>query len=279
MNREKLTIIFQLTVLILLLPTFIRILSVIGSFGQTSITNKNIESLSLAQNNHQWSVSTEYGFTGGIGINYYLNDNISFRSGLELNKNSALFNLNGTFTDSANYIVDINPTDSYNKTIAAEQFDSLVTMNYISIPILFSYTSGKPGQFGFYAEGGPKVSISVNTTYLKDGKYQYMGYYEGDPTETGYRTNPSRGFYVKEYFNEKNTAKTALFGLSFYASAGINIPLGYYTSIMVGPEISLGLSDVMSNNKTYSDIFDITYEHQPTKINYFGIRLSLAYKL
>jgi hypothetical protein len=255
------------------------IFSVIGSFGQTSITNKNIESLSLAQNNHQWSVSADYGYTAGIGINYYLNDNISFRSGLELNKNSALFSLNGTFTDSANYIVDINPTDSYNKTIAAENFDSLVTMNYISIPLLFSYTSGKPGQFGFYAEGGTKVSISLNTAYQKNGKYQYMGYYEGDPTETGYRTNPSRGFYTRDYLNDKNTTKTALFGISFYASAGINIPLGYYTTIMVGPEISLGLSDVMSNNKTYSDIFDISYEHQSTKINYFGIRLSLAYKL
>ena len=254
-------------------------ISFISSFGQTSIINDNIESLTLAGNNHQWNVSTEYGYTGGISINYYLNDNISLRSGLELNKNSALFSLNGTFTDSE-ITNDIQNKRPFNKTITAQVFDSLVTMNYVSIPIIFSYVSGKPGKFGFFAEAGSKVSISVGTSYLKNGSYVYKGYFEDDPyIGTGYTTDPIFGFYSKEYSNEPDKTKTTLFGFSLYASAGINIPLGYYTSIMLGPEINLGLSDVMSNKKTYLDIFGNSYEHQPTKINYFGIRLSLAYKL
>jgi len=250
-------------------------ISFIGSFGQTSIINDNIESLTLARDYHQWNVSTEYGFTGGIGINYYFNDNISLRSGLEINKNSALFSLNGTFTNSSISIPSVNPSFEYNKTITAELFDSLATMNYISIPVIFSYVSGKPGKYGFYAEAGSKISVSVRTSYMKNGKYEYTLYY-GDPSETG---ATEYGGYKQEYINNKDNIKTALFGFSFYASTGINIPLGYYTSIMLGPEINLGLSDVMSNFKTYSDIFDNTSEHQPTKINYFGIRLSLAYKL
>jgi hypothetical protein len=253
------------------------VLSLIGSVGQTRIISKNIESLTLASNDHKWDVSTEFGFTGGIGVNYYFNDNLSLRSGLEIDKNSALFSLNDTFTDSTNFIRDINAI-AYNKTISAELFDSLVTMNYVSIPIIFSYVSGKPGKYGFYAEAGSKVSVSVRTSYMRNGKFEYKLYYD-DISQTGYSTSAQFGAYKKEYINNKDKIKTTLFGFSFYASAGVNIPLGYYSSLMVGPEINLGLTDVMSNFKTYSDIFDNLYDHLPTKINYFGFRISLAYKL
>ena len=41
------------------------VLSVIGSFGQTRIINENIESLTLASNDHQWDVSPNYGYHRG----------------------------------------------------------------------------------------------------------------------------------------------------------------------------------------------------------------------
>ena len=69
------------------------------------------------------------------------------------------------------------------------------------------------------------------------------------------------------------------FNLSFYGSIGINIPLGYYSSINIGPEVIIGLSDILSDKKEYVDIFGKSYTHQPTKIKNFGIRISLAYKL
>lgn len=106
-----------------------------------------------------------------------------------------------------------------------------------------------------------------------------MGYFEDDPFEPRYRTAPEWGFYSREDIDESATAKTRLLNFSFYTSAGINIPLGYYTSIMVGPEINIGISDIMDSKKPYTDIFGNTLDHQPTKINYFGVKISLAYKL
>jgi len=252
------------------------ILSFIGSFGQTSIINKNIESLTLENDDHEWDISPNYGYIGSIGISYYYNDNISIKSGLEISKNSTQFSLNGIFTDSANLMVDPN-NELFNKTIKAV-FDSLVTMNYITIPVLFNYTSGKPGKFGFYAEAGPKVSISLKTTYSNKGIYNYMGYFEADPFAPRSRSAPEWGFYDRENINETAKTKTSMLNFSFYTSAGINIPLGYYTSVMAGPEICIGISDI-DRNKIYTDIFGNTFDHQPTKMNYFGVKISLTYKL
>jgi hypothetical protein len=252
-------------------------LSVTGSFGQTSIINKNVESLTLALNDHEWSVSPDYAYFGAVGLSYFFTDNISFRTGLGLNMNTTSFSLNGIYTDSTNLYSDIN-NDRFNKTINAA-FDSLVTMNYITIPVLVSYTSGKPGSLGFYAEAGPKILISAGTTYSNKGNYNYIGYFEADPYAPRYRSSPDWGFYSRENISQTGKTKTSLLNLSFYASAGINIPLGYYTSIMLGPEINIGISDLMNNKKSYSDIFGNSFDHQSTKINYFGVRISLAYKL
>ena len=57
------------------------------------------------------------------------------------------------------------------------------------------------------------------------------------------------------------------------------MPLGYYSSLMIGPEIAFGLTDIMRSSKSYTDIFGKAHDHLPVKINNFGIRLSFAYKL
>jgi hypothetical protein len=253
------------------------VLSVIGSFGKTSIINKNLESVTLGNNDHEWTTSTLSGYIGSIGLSYYYTDNIAIRTGLEFNKLSSQFSLNGIFTDSANMVSDVND-DAFFKTIEAD-FDSLVTLNQITIPILINYTSNKPGKLGFYAEGGPKVSISLKSTYTNKGTYKYMGYFPADPYEPRYRTTPDWGFYIREDIDETVKTKTSLINISLYTSAGINIPLGYYASIMAGPEISVGITDIMNNQKSYTDIFGNISEHKPTKMNYFGFKISLAYKL
>jgi hypothetical protein len=87
------------------------------------------------------------------------------------------------------------------------------------------------------------------------------------------------GFYTREDINDTGEAKIKGFNLALYTSAGINIPLGYYSSITVGPEAIIGISDILRDKKTYTDIFGKTYTHQPTKIRNFGLRVTLAYKL
>jgi hypothetical protein len=253
-------------------------LTVTGSLGVTSIKNENLSSLTLADNSVIWNTNSNYGYIGAVGISYFFNDNMAVRSGLELNKYSGKYNLSGFFTDNILSEEVENPGAMFFRVVEAE-YDSLVTINYLTVPLLFNFTSGEPGRMGFFAEAGAKISIPAFATYSNNGTYNYIGDYPSKPLGYRYERMPEKGFYERTYSNQPDKVKVKGMNISFYASAGINIPLGYYTSVMIGPEVSLGLSDIMSSNKTYTDVFGKTHEHLPTKINNFGVRISLAYKL
>jgi opacity protein-like surface antigen len=251
-------------------------MSLIGSFGQTQINSPDITSLSVAKDLHSWNVSPLYGYLTAFGVSYYFTDNIALRSGIEFNKYSEKYSLSGKFTNNT-LTTDINATSYY--SIIEANYDSLVTINYLTLPILASYTSGKPGKFGFYAEGGVKISIPASANYSVKGDYKTSGYYPSHPAVTQYLSSTELGFYTRQSIDETDKIKMKGFNLAFYSSVGINIPLGYYSSINIGPEMIIGLSDILSNKKKYIDIFGKSYPHQPTKIKNFGIRISLAYKL
>lgn len=251
-------------------------MSLIGSFGQTQIDAKDITTLSDTKDLHSWNASPLYGYLTAIGVSYYFNDNIAVRSGLEFNKYSENFNLSGKFTNNT-LSTDINAT-SYYKIIEAS-YDSLVTINYLTLPLLINYTSGKPGKFGFYGEGGIKLSIPARATYSVTGNYKTSGYYPSHPAVTRYLDQSDLGFYNRQDIDDSGKINMKGFNLAFYSSVGINIPLGYYSSINIGPEVIIGLSDILSDKTKYTDIFGKTYTHQPAKIKNFGIRICLAYKL
>lgn len=251
-------------------------MSINASFGQTSINDGNIKTMTLEDNQHNWDVSPLYGFISAIGVHYYFNDNLSIKSGLEYNKYSGSFNLSGKFTSGVTS-TDIN-SDTYYKVIEAS-YDSIVTINYITFPLVVSYTSGKPGRLGFYGEAGLKVSIPKNAHYRDTGYYKYYGYYPNHPVFTQIVNIKELGYYTREDINTKGSVNIRGFNVALYASAGVNIPLGYYSSVTVGPEIVIGLSDIAAGRKTYTDIFGKEYTHEPTKIKNFGLKVTLAYKL
>jgi Outer membrane protein beta-barrel domain len=250
--------------------------SLIGSFGLTSINNKNIESLTIPNDSVSWNIKPLSGFITAVGISYYLNDNIAVRSGLELNTYSGKYNLQGKFGSKA-LSVDVN-SDQFYKRISAS-YDSLITINYMTLPVLLNYTSGKPGKLGFFAETGVKISIPLKAEYTCTGYYYYTGYYPDNPTVLKSLDIAELGYYRREDIDIKDEAKIKGFNLALYVSAGINIPLGYYSSITFGPEAILGITDIASGKESYKDIFGVEHEHQPTKIRNFGFRISLAYKL
>ena len=246
-----------------------------GGFGQTQINSADINSMASARTPYSWDVTPKYGLNAGVGATYNFTDNIGVRSGLEFNTFSSNYAL---FTDNLrnkDLSYDIN-NDPFYKIVDSDM-DSLVKMSFLTFPFMVNYTSGKPGKLGFYGEAGVKVSIPLNTTYNASGNYETSGYY---PEDGSIQTAPELGwFYKRENFNESDDVTLRGVNLGMYFSAGVNIPIGYYSNINIGPEVMIGLTDVMNHVNNYRDIFDNIYEHQPTKINNFGIRISFAYKL
>jgi hypothetical protein len=264
------------------------VITVNGSFGISKISNGSLESNKGQGEQFSWATSSHTGYTAGIGIDYYLNDNISVRSGLEFNNYTTDFSLPATtdgYTDTK-LMTDINSSayykhiSTFNDAVPPPPFDSLVTIRYITLPALFAYTSGKPGKLGFYGEGGLKLSIPLSSTYTNNGYYGKGGYYPSNPTVAQYLYIPElgAGFYEKTSVNETGKVGVKGINLALYLSAGVNLPLGYYTSVTVGPEITIGLSDIMKGNKNYYDIFGYQYD-KPTKLMNFGLKATFAYKL
>lgn len=252
----------------------------IGSFGQTQINSADINSLTSARTPYSWDVTPQYGLTAGVGVTYNITDNIGVRTGLEFNTFSASYSLVTDSLKNKEQSLDVN-SDSFYKIVDSDM-DSLVKMNFITLPLMLNFTSGEPGKFGFYGEAGVKVSIPLKTTYNATGNYETMGYYPAKlPGEKDMILTASEigWFYKKEDFNETGDAKLRGINLGLYFSAGVNIPIGYYSNINIGPEVMIGITDVMNHVNTYRDIFDNPYEHQATKIKNFGIRISFAYKL
>jgi hypothetical protein len=262
------------------------VISFYGSFGITRITNGSLSSNAGQGEQFSWTTSPLTGYSAGVGLNYYFNDNISVKTGLEYNKYKTDFKLNsGTYTDDTKLYTDINGS-AYYKHVKTEYgdaptpFDSLVSVNYITLPALFAYTSGKPGKLGFYGEGGFKISIPVTSVYTNNGYYAKGGYYPSNPADAQYIFIPElgTGFYEKTSVNETGDVGVKGINFALYLSAGVSMPLGYYTSVTIGPEFTLGLTDIMKGNKNYYDIFGYQYD-KPTKIMNFGLKVSFAYKL
>jgi len=251
-------------------------MSLITTFGQTQINAGNISDMSVAENLHSWNTSPLFGYSTALGVSYFFNDHLSIRTGGEFNTFASNFNLKGKFTDNV-LSSDIN-SSAYYQIVEAE-YDSLVTINYITLPVLLNYTSGKPGKLGFYGEGGLKISVPVSSSYTLSGDYKTSGYYPTNPVVIQYLDLQELGFYNRENIDDTGKLTYKTLNFAFYSSAGINIPLGYYSSINFGPEVIIGLSDIHRDKKEYVDIFGKTYTHQPVKVMNFGLRLGLAYKL
>jgi hypothetical protein len=247
-----------------------------GPYSMSNIENLNFKSLKMGTNNFTWKSSPSFGFSGGIGIYYFLNNHMAMKTGIEFNKFESNYALKGTFQD-AKLSLDVN-SNNFNKIIEAN-YDSLVSVNFLTLPLLFNYTTGTPGKFGFYFEAGPQFSYAVTANSTATGDYKYSGYYPYNPAVIQYLSIPELGFYTDDNINRKGSADISKINFSIYGSVGINIPIGYFTSIQIGPEIIIGLSDIQQKNKEYIDIFGNKFDHQSTKVKKYGMRIGIVYKL
>ena len=235
--------------------------------------DENLSNLTVHSDNYEWELANDFGLLVGLDTKYFITNNFGLGVGINYNTYEAGFVLDGNFTSNDTYL-DIND-DSFYKIINAS-IDSVVNLHYISIPLYLNYTSGKPFKLGFYIDVGVNISYLISSTYKLTGDYQYQGLYDLYPYINELEL---LGFYKRQDIDERGDVDMSKLNISLYTSVGINIPLGYYASLAIGPELLLGFTDIMSDRSVYKDIFGNVTDNQPTKTKKMGLKIAFVYKL
>jgi hypothetical protein len=243
--------------------------------GLSSINNKNIQSLNLEKNSVEWKVTNSNNFTFGVECSYFNTNNLALSSGLVYSAFSSDFFLNGAFKEIAE-ARDING-DKYNKIYQASNYDSLATIKTLNIPIKVLWISGSTRKFGFFAEAGAQISLFLSKEYTTTGSMEFKGYYPYNPGVLQNINFEELGYYSIQNINSFGEINSKIYALSATVSVGINIPLGYFMSMRLGPEVSIGLSDI-DNSIRYIDVFGNELQKEKTSLRWYGIKFVLNYK-
>jgi hypothetical protein len=240
--------------------------------GYSEIVNKNMNTLNLEEDFHQWGISRSFAFSGGINVDYFPWERMGVGTGLEYNRYSASYSLDGRFEDQVlSYDVNVDP---YYKRFDSDM-DSTLTISYLSLPLQLTYFTNKPDKKGFYIKGGFRFSLFLDGKYKYRGTQYYWGYYPNHPAPADSLLIPELGFYDKS--DHDGVSKANKIGISARFSIGFNIPTGYFSAVYFGPVIDLGLSNISASDGKYFDIFSREHKQLPTIINYFGWEIGMRF--
>jgi len=242
--------------------------------GRNDYRNTLVSS-TLDSDEHTWDMNQGVNMHATASFFYYFNDQFALKSGLGFNSFKRSYSLNGEFRDSE-FSYDVNES-SYYKTIEAS-FDSSLSLSQLTVPIVVNYTSGKPWQVGAFFETGLVFAFSLKREYHATGSYALYGYYPYHPEATKIIRIDALGFYEDENINRVGKPPVKGINILAYASAGIRIPLGYYSDLRFGPEIYYGLNN-MEKEDSYIDIFGKEKELKSTLFKKFSLKLSYILKL
>jgi len=264
-------------------------------YGQSIIKDKNIETQNITNNYHEWQLEPVYKFNGGINIEYFFNNHYAILSGFGLSQYSSHFKLDSYNSDSDTMFIDNNISydinnEPYNKLISAKNFDSLVNLNYLAMPIQLKYLTSGPKKIGIYINAGINILLLIDANYktIAD-KYSYMGYYESHPYFIQYLNFEELGFKERININEKGKIDLNKIIITGNISAGIIFPVGHFSCIYLGGKLLYGLTDIFNDRKEYINIFGIyeseeqgripyTSKHIHVNIKYVGLELGYSYK-
>lgn len=255
-----------------------------ASYGQSPVENQIFNSIAAEfEDNQVWESTPGYGIKAGVNAYYFFTDNIGIKTGLSYNTYESNFKMDGIFTDGT-LSEDVN-LDRYNKILEIVDYDSAVNLSYIGLPLALSFTSGKPGKIGFFLEAGAIIGYKLTSQYHTTGKsVEFYGYYPDHPTVTQVlRVDDvpdleALGFYKQESIDRIGDIQTSSFNISGYGSLGVNISLGYFSTLKIGPELHYGISDIDLGNE-YRDIFGNVRTHRPTILKKYSIKFSYILKL
>jgi hypothetical protein len=246
-------------------------LSAWANGGYSSVVSKNISSLTPEANYHEWQIDPLPAYSGGIGLDYFFGNHIGLGIGAGYGHFSTTYSLEGNFEQPI-LSYDVN-NDPFNKRINSA-IDSTIKISYIQFPVQITGLINKPQKTGLYIKAGVIVSLLLDATYDYTGNLYYWGYYIEHPPAADSILIPELGFYEKS--DHSGEASLKKFFISGTLSAGINIPAGYFTSILIGPVFHFNITDI-AEKSDYYDIFGIKYAHKPVALNYLGLEISIRF--
>lgn len=250
-------------------------LSTYAAYGQTLMKTPGQSDLPTDNPEYPWEIIPGFGFGAGVQANYFLSYKLCLISGINYNGYHGIYRLEGHYEDTE-LSKDLNGDDYY-KNLQMD-YDSSLSHHYISLPVLLSYTSSKPGKYGLYFEAGASLDLRLTSTYEVSGDEQLYGHYPNYPPIIEYLYLEELGFYDREDVYRTGEPELKYLNISAYLSMGIVIPLGYLNSFKLGPEVYLGVSDVNKGIETYS-IYGEIISHMKTALRKFGVKFSYVLKL
>ena len=243
-------------------------LSATGGLGTIYNKNKLAEQLG---NEQIWTMKPGVSYSGGVEFNYFVTNQFAIKFGVLYSSYTTSYEINGDFSDGDNTSIDENG-DSFIKHLTANNYSSKITLSNIDIPIQIHWISSEARKIGLFVKAGINLSVPITSSQNKSGSLDYYGYYPNHPEAI-----KELGFYSISN-NESNVIyNTASYSLSAIASFGVHIPIGYFTSIQLGPELLWGITD-LTGAENYTNIFGANTENLGTTLRNYGFNISVNYK-
>lgn len=241
--------------------------------GLTSLTNPNFTN----QTDASWKIENKVNYSAALTAQYYLINQLCIKTGIGYNHYQSKIGIHGEFTSNQEFYTPVAGEPFY-KTVTAD-FDSTVTYNYLTIPVTLIFHSNKDiEKWGIYAEAGVLASFKLNATGEASGSFETTGYFPGLPEGGQYLSDIADwGLTTYTATPGKQDIETPGFILSGVLSMGLTFPLGYYSTLYFGPEITLGLSDI-STQDSYTDIYGNNLSAEKVKISGYGFKFGVNYK-
>lgn len=244
-------------------------------YNIVSISDPNIQDLSIVNDNHEWTMNYSNIISGGVSATYFINSFLGISAGFEYYDATIEYNLTDSVT-SIDLFSDGNGF-LFNKVIVAD-YDSLTQFSSLRIPVSINYFSPDPKQIGYYFSGGIILSYYLKSDYNVSGVFKQNGYYPNAEYGYNYMDDPNLGFYQRYNINESESLNTGKLSISYFIELGGLYPIGYFNTISLGIRYASMINGISYPTANYVNIFGKESTAQPIKFSNIGIKLSWIYK-
>jgi len=272
-------------------------LGAFGEFGNHAVLSSDLIDQNINTDYVEWKVETPtQGFSVGGLVHYYPFHKIGFSVGLSYSKYSTSYLLSDSIGFQSEKIVAIEPLGVNANPIVIADYDSVVSVKQVAIPLLANFHYSKAGEIGAFVSLGLSVSYVASSTYKASGSYknsamvvdkQMYTVIDGQLQEVDadYKDRLINGVANstgwekdKDYTTEGDFDKSN-FNVGLVGKIGIEYYIDYFISLNLGFYFEQGIVDIESNKSEYLNIFGESLSHKETITRKKGVFIGVNYKL